>query len=123
MILKERLDNVDVALKKTEASLEAVDARQDPFENSLSFLRKDLTVIEREVTETEHRVVELESFKETAEYNTEQHDRRLSDLENDNRVSKLEELYPRVTTLESLTEQQSTSVNQMKTLTDKKVTR
>eukprot|EP00210_Caulerpa_lentillifera_P000887 g858.t1 len=121
IVLKERLENIDATLKKTEEDLEAIEARQDPFENSLSFLRKDLTVLEREVTEMEHRVVELESFKETEECNTEQHERRLSDLENDERVTKLETLYPRVSSLENLTEQQNKNSTQMHTLTEKKI--
>lgn len=100
VLFEENAADLGQQLKAAQHEIDKLDARCEPLESSVNLLRIDVTSLEREMTKSENHLHELQSFKEAMDVQAEDLEKRIFDLENDKRIDRLEELFPRMTNVE-----------------------
>ena len=100
ILFEEKSSSLQEGLRGNRSEITKLDARCEPLENSVNLLRADITAMEREMTRTENHLQELQSFKESTQADSVMQDKRLTDLETDGRIERLEQLIPQVQNIE-----------------------
>ena len=118
ILVEERAKTLVVDLKGARDGIERLDGRCGRLETATGLLRTDITATERELSKCESHVHELQSFRETADLQMHNLERRLTDLETDGRIERLEELIPRLSQLEKTVQEDAQRITERQDKTE-----
>lgn len=100
ILFEEEKGNLFKKLKNTQDGVQGLDARCQPLENAINALKTDMTSMEREILKAEKSIHDLKTFKETSNQTSRHLSERVTVIEKDERVDRLEELVPRIDNFE-----------------------
>ena len=118
ILVEERAETLAADLKGARDGIDRLDGKCGRLETATDLLRTDIAATERELTKCESHTHELQSFRETADLQIHTVERRLTDLETDGRIERLEELFPRISQIEKAVQEDEQRITERQDKTE-----